>query len=438
VTRIAVIACALALAGLAALPPRALAADSARPAVPAGSRYVLGKPFQFDGVWYRPGVDYAYDASGLAVVYDAGFAGGRTTDGETYDDRALTAAHKTLPLPSLVQVTNLDNGRVVTVRINDRGPFVDDQVIQLSGAAAAVLGIAGGAKARVRVQILAKESRALALAYGATAPGDYEPAPSLAAMPAPQLSIQPLPAGGAPAPPSSPPPSPPQSAQQAALPNPPAPAATAPTPAPAPGISPAAGNAAQPAASQNKPAASQNKPAASQNKSAAPAKPAAAPTPSAASVAATAGAAAASNQGVSPAPSPQADAAPPGPPSLKPVVVIEPATPPGANPTATQTAALPPQPAANSAATMHASSDQLFAHAAGFFIQTGAFANPADAERLRDKLANLGKSKIVTVPVGALSFSAVMIGPIGSLDEARRKLGEVAAQGYKDAVLIAQ
>jgi rare lipoprotein A len=199
VARIAVVACALALAGLAALPARA-AAESAKPEVPPGSRYVLGKPFQFDGVWYRPAVDYDYDTTGLAVVYDPRLAGGRTTNGEIYDGKALTAAHKTLPLPSLVQVTNLDNGWVVTVRVDDRGPFVDDQVIDLSGAAAAVLGITSGSQGRVRVQILAAESWMLARAYGAAAPGTSDAAPSLAAVPAPQLSIQPLPAGGAPSP----------------------------------------------------------------------------------------------------------------------------------------------------------------------------------------------------------------------------------------------
>jgi rare lipoprotein A len=101
------------------------------------------------------------------VVYDSGASGEVTANGEIYQADALTAAHKTLPLPSLVQVTNLDNGRTVTVRVNDRGPFVDSQLVELSRGAGAALGINSGDVIRVRVQIKADESRELAAWFAA-------------------------------------------------------------------------------------------------------------------------------------------------------------------------------------------------------------------------------------------------------------------------------
>ncbi len=147
--------------------------DALASAPPAGLHYVIGKPYQFDGVWYRPAADEAYDRTGLATVYPKGADGEPTTDGEAYDETALTAAHKTLPLPSVVRVTNLDSGRSVELRVNDRGPFQDDKLIQLSGHAAEMLGIAPGVTAEVRVQIMAQESRRLAESLGADrgAPG---------------------------------------------------------------------------------------------------------------------------------------------------------------------------------------------------------------------------------------------------------------------------
>jgi rare lipoprotein A len=141
------------------LPPTTMSAQS-----PGQARYVIGKPYQFDGVWYRPAVDYGYDAVGLATTYGPDAAGQPTVNGESYDPGALTAAHKTLPLPSLVRVTNPENGRTVELRVNDRGPFVDNQIIMLSRHAADALGIKNGGVARVRVQIMADESRVVAAA----------------------------------------------------------------------------------------------------------------------------------------------------------------------------------------------------------------------------------------------------------------------------------
>lgn len=94
----------------------------------------------------------AYEAEGVASWYGSKFHGRRTSSGEPYDMYRYTAAHRTLPLPSFLKVTNLDNGRSVIVRVNDRGPFKDDRLIDLSYAAAVRLGFADRGTARVKVR----------------------------------------------------------------------------------------------------------------------------------------------------------------------------------------------------------------------------------------------------------------------------------------------
>ncbi len=96
---------------------------------------------------------------GLASVYDKHFNGKSTASGERYDSRALTAAHRTLPLGTNIRVTNLENGRSVRVRINDRGPHVRGRIVDLSSSAAAALGFSTGV-ARVRIEILSYSARA--------------------------------------------------------------------------------------------------------------------------------------------------------------------------------------------------------------------------------------------------------------------------------------
>ncbi len=95
-----------------------------------------------------------YDKTGVASWYGRDFHGKLTANGERYDMHALSAAHKTLPLPTLVRVTNLQNNRSVVVRVNDRGPFVKSRLIDLSYAAATALGYAKQGTTRVRVQVL--------------------------------------------------------------------------------------------------------------------------------------------------------------------------------------------------------------------------------------------------------------------------------------------
>ncbi|MGE5146979.1 MAG: septal ring lytic transglycosylase RlpA family protein [Candidatus Eiseniibacteriota bacterium] len=123
--------------------------------------YKIGNPYQVNGVWYYPSEDFNYDETGIASWYGPGFHGGTTANGEPYDMNAETAAHKTLPMPSLVEVTNLENGRRIQVRINDRGPFVPGRIIDLSRKSAEDLGMQRAGTARVRVRILSEQSLAM-------------------------------------------------------------------------------------------------------------------------------------------------------------------------------------------------------------------------------------------------------------------------------------
>lgn len=136
---------------------------------PVVGGYKVGTPYQISGVTYTPQVNYAYDESGIASWYGPGFDGRQTANGEIFDEDAMTAAHPTLPMPSVVKVTNLDNNRTAVLRINDRGPFVNNRVIDVSKRAAQVLGFERQGTANVRVQVLAEESRRAALDAGATA-----------------------------------------------------------------------------------------------------------------------------------------------------------------------------------------------------------------------------------------------------------------------------
>ena len=131
------------------------------PRPPSVGGYKIGNPYQVNGVWYYPAEDFNYDETGIASWYGPGFHGGTTANGEPYDMNAETAAHKTLPMPSLVEVTNLENGRRIQVRVNDRGPFVPGRIIDLSRKSAELLGMDRAGTARVRVRILPEQSLAM-------------------------------------------------------------------------------------------------------------------------------------------------------------------------------------------------------------------------------------------------------------------------------------
>jgi rare lipoprotein A len=126
-------------------------------AVPwGGGRYHVGKPYQVAGRWFEPKEQPNYDKKGVASWYGEAFNRRKTSNGEWFDMTRLTAAHPTLPLPSYVKVTNLENGREVVVRVNDRGPFVGTRIIDLSKRTAEVLEFKNKGKAEVRVQYIGR------------------------------------------------------------------------------------------------------------------------------------------------------------------------------------------------------------------------------------------------------------------------------------------
>jgi len=130
-------------------------APSSYASLGSGGSVKHGKPYKVAGKWYYPLDSNAqYSQVGIASWYGKKFHGRKTANGETYNMYAMTAAHTTLPMPSLVLVTNLDNGKSIKVRVNDRGPFVKGRLIDLSYAAAKALGYAKQGTARVRVQTL--------------------------------------------------------------------------------------------------------------------------------------------------------------------------------------------------------------------------------------------------------------------------------------------
>ena len=152
---------------------------------PTGS-YKVGKPYRVEGQWYYPKVDYAYHERGLASWYGPNFHGKPTANGETFDMRKVSAAHKTLPLPSIVRVTNLENGRSLVLRVNDRGPFVRGRIIDLSQRAAELLGFAEQGTAKVDVRVLGEPSRQAALKLGAGNLPEFGPTPP---QPSPSIEV---------------------------------------------------------------------------------------------------------------------------------------------------------------------------------------------------------------------------------------------------------
>jgi rare lipoprotein A len=117
-----------------------------------GGRYKVGAPYQAGGLWYVPAEQPNYDEIGLASWYGDAFDGRPTANGEIFDMHAVSAAHATLPMPCMVEVTNLENGRTMVVRLNDRGPYHPGRIIDLSKAGAEQLGFALKGTARVRVR----------------------------------------------------------------------------------------------------------------------------------------------------------------------------------------------------------------------------------------------------------------------------------------------
>ena len=167
----------------------------------------VGKSYKVAGQTYNPQHNPDYDKIGVASWYGDKFHGKPTANGEIYNKNELTAAHKTLPLNSYVYVTNLDNGQSIKVRLNDRGPFIDGRIIDLSEAAASVLDITQKGTGRVRVQYAGAAMEGVGTPYQ-PAPTQHsqrvEPQPAPVLAPLPQPMPKPAPVAETPAPQSVP------------------------------------------------------------------------------------------------------------------------------------------------------------------------------------------------------------------------------------------
>ncbi len=167
---------------------------------PGPAAYKVGDPYQIRGEWYYPSENYDYAETGIASWYGRDFHGLQTANGEIYNMNALTAAHRTLPMPSAVRVVNLENGRSLVLRVNDRGPFARGRIIDVSREGARRLGFERNGTAKVKVEILREESRQLKLA---ALNGVPEPQVRVAAAPRVAVSREPLQTAGGVAPPTN-------------------------------------------------------------------------------------------------------------------------------------------------------------------------------------------------------------------------------------------
>ncbi len=140
----------------------------------AAPKYYIGTAYKVEDVQYIPVEDMTYNQTGVAGVIPTELNGTKTSNGEVFDVNQLVATSKTLPLPTIVRVTNLDNGQSVIVRVNNRGPFVNTRIMDISPAAAQRIGLRGQGK--VQVQVMAQESASVkAATLGANEP--QQPAP---------------------------------------------------------------------------------------------------------------------------------------------------------------------------------------------------------------------------------------------------------------------
>jgi rare lipoprotein A len=169
-------------------------------------RYLVGNPYRLGGVWSYPQEDYALSETGLAEVLAAPLFGGQTANGEAFSAQGLTAAHRTLQLPAIIRVTNLENGRSILLRVNNRGPEKPGRILAVSPRAGALLGMTPGRAAQIALVVDAEKSRAVAEGL----PGQAPPPIAIAAAPraavareelaplpgtreAPRREVQPLP-----------------------------------------------------------------------------------------------------------------------------------------------------------------------------------------------------------------------------------------------------
>ena len=138
--------------------------QTVRPVSKTKGTYKIGKPYRIENTWYYPAENFKYSETGISSWYGPKFHGKKTANGEIFDMNTLTAAHRTLPMPSAVRVLNMQNGRSLILRVNDRGPFARGRIIDVSRRSAQLLGFQTAGTARVRVEIIADESQRLKLA----------------------------------------------------------------------------------------------------------------------------------------------------------------------------------------------------------------------------------------------------------------------------------
>lgn len=124
--------------------------------------YKIGNPYRIKGRLYVPQEQFSMTETGIASWYGPNFHAKKTANGEIFDQNALTAAHRTLQIPSMIKVTNLDNGKSIALRVNDRGPYSRGRVLDVSKRGAELLGYKNAGTARVRIEVLGEESRILA------------------------------------------------------------------------------------------------------------------------------------------------------------------------------------------------------------------------------------------------------------------------------------
>jgi rare lipoprotein A len=363
----------LLLAGCAS-PPQQLASQ------PSAGYYRVGGPYKMNGVWYFPAVDYDYDRTGVASWYGEQFAGRLTANGEIFDLNELTAAHTTLPMPSIVQVTNLENGRSLQLRVNDRGPFVDGRLIDVSRRAAQLLGFEGQGTTLVRVKVLKDESIAAAeeamrnsgqiiVADAGAAAATTMPTSPTAADAALPTAIARAPAAFTEPPPPPKPPAP-LRAQPVAL-----PVIAAASPAP---VVAAAGPQR-----------------AAQTGSLAPARPAHSPFPRFALI------------------SPAEAAEMPVP--RRPTLAARPRPAPEKPNSPVKVAAMPP---------------------GRIYVQAGAFSTPDNARRVQHHLARWGVAQMTTVSVRGVELYRVRFGPFQSAAQAQGLVARLVEGGYREARIV--
>jgi rare lipoprotein A len=190
--QIGLVACGLALAnctgdvagkvdpkyGVAASPR---VVELGKPVPKGGGAYRVGKPYKIAGRTYVPEEDPDYAAVGLASWYGDDFHGRYTANGEVFDMNSVSAAHPTMPLPSYARVTNLSNKKSVVVRVNDRGPYHGNRVIDVSQRTARLLGFHGQGLTKVKVEYVGRaplagsDDRKLAATLRENGPGEREP-----------------------------------------------------------------------------------------------------------------------------------------------------------------------------------------------------------------------------------------------------------------------